>query len=250
MKYQPYHEKIVATRHDDEIRIISLLKTNLNTGNNSMMPLTNVFKGIPISNRSELIDVNEKFGRFKTNPLQLAAINAASETVIRFSFNNNETVIGKLDHLDIDRNIVTLKEFSFADLHIDKRAAVRVQLLPPLNVILHVDDKKISVCAHDMSIDGINISIMSSLGSILEHASSIKLQLKFWHNDVIKQTEITARLLHILKRSPFICILLFEHTYETENVLSIFLNQRQIDIIRELKEIVNTTFDRVPPISR
>ena len=238
MSYQSYNEKVIASPDDDEITIMSLLRTNLQTGRHFILPLMNVYKGIPISNRSELIDINEKYVWFKTNPLQMAAIQAASETVIRFPASDTETVIGKLDHLDVIRNIVTLKEFTFADFHVDKRAAVRLQLLPPLNVDLHVNGNKISASVRDISIDGINITTTAVLGPILEHANSIKFHLKFLHNNVIKQAEIPVHILRVNKKSPFNCVLLFEHTFETENTLSLFLNQRQIEIIRELKELV------------
>jgi len=233
MRLKPYHEKIIASKHDDETAILSLLKASIDSDRNTLLPLQNVFKGIPISNRSELFDVNNRCAEFKTNPLQIAAIQSAAETIIRHPSINN-AVIGKLNYIDTLRNIVSLKEFTFAHVHFDMRAAVRVQLQPPLRVILNVDDNKVSGEIRDISVDGCNLS--TPVGSILEQGTSITLNLKFMHNNVTKDAWIPARVLRVHQGLPCDCIMLFEHTPETENVLSCFLNQCQIEIIRELKE--------------
>jgi hypothetical protein len=232
MNLKPYHEKVKTSRYDDEMAILSLLKDRLASVRHSTLPLMNVFKGIPISNQSELLTVNDKFAQFKTNPVQIAAIHAASETVIRFS-SDNEAVIGKLNSLDTARNIVSLKEFAFAHFHVHERTAVRVQLLPPVDVVLTVDGNKLTGVVRDISLDGCNMS--TTVGSILQRANSIKLHLKFMHNSEVKQAGIPARVLRIHEGMPSTVVLLFNHTSDTEHVLSTFLNQRQIDIIRELK---------------
>lgn len=232
MKPKPYHEKILVSRKDDEIAILSMLKASLADGRNSMLSLLNVFRGIPISNNAELFDVNDKYAEFRTNPLQILAIQSASEAIIRI-VSCNKTIIGKLNYLDDARNIVSLKEFSFADVHVDKRTSVRVQLQPPIGIILDVDGNRISGDIWDISLDGCNLTTVAS--SILRQAHSIILNLKFMYNDSIREVGIPARVLRVHEGFPSNCIILFEHTSVTENTLSCFLHQRQVEIIRELK---------------
>ena len=225
-----YEEKTILSPHDDELAIISLLKTCCD--GNARMPLMNVFKGIPIVTSSELLAVNDKYAQFKTTALQIAAINAVSDTVIRLSI-ANEDVIGKVDYVNNTKNVVSLKEFAFVNYHVDKRSAVRVQLFPPLNVMLNVDGNRISGSVMDISLDGCRVSAM--VRPLFEHANVVVLYLKFLHDNVVKQLEIKSRVLSISQGMPFACILLFEHAVGTEDALATFLNQHQVEIIRELK---------------
>ncbi len=229
---KPYQEKILVSRADDERAILSMLKADFSSGRNPRLSLLSVLRGIPISNNAELCDVNDKYAEFMTSPLQIVAIQFTSEAIIRMP-PGNKAVIGRLNYIDDTRNIVSLKEFSFADVYIDKRMSVRVQLQPPLGVLLDVDGNRISGDIWDISLDGCNMSTVA--GALLEQAHSIILNLKFMHNDAVRVIGIPARVLRIQGDFPGSCIMLFEHTTETENTLSCFLNQRQVEIIRQLK---------------
>lgn len=232
MRRKPYQEKILVSRADDEMAILSMLRAAVSAGRTSTgLALLNVFKGIPISNNAELLDINDRYAAFRTSPLQILTIRLTDEAVIRVP-STDTTAMGKVNYLDDTRNIVSLKEFSFADVHVDKRMAVRVELHPPLGVLLDVDGNRISGTVWDMSIDGCHMSTVA--GAILEKAHTVILKLKFMHNNAVREVGIPAR---VQTGAPGSCILFFEHTAETENALSHFLYQRQVEIIHELKGV-------------
>jgi hypothetical protein len=233
METRPYSEKVISSRVDDEAAIISIFKDIKSTRPNMSFSFLNIYKELPISNDATIFDIKEKNVEFKTCPLQFAAIHHNMETVIQAPFLNTN-ILGKLVYLDSTHELVCLGNFSYADVHFNKRAAVRVRLKIPLNVNLTVDGSRISGMIRDVSLQG--CCITTPAGSMLEKASDISIHLKLMHDNKTMEAHVPTRLLRMHGAPLYTCAMVFDHTSETEKVLAIFVYQRQLEIIRELKE--------------
>lgn len=233
MVTKPYSEKIISSKADDEAAILSLFR-DINTSDPSAdFSFTNIYKELPISNHGRIFDVKDRNVEFKTCPMQFAAINYCMESIIQAPFLNT-SILGRLVYLDATHQLVSLGNFSYAEVHINKRAAVRVRLKIPLNVNLNVDGNKVSGVIRDVSMIG--CCVTTPVGPLLEGANSISLHLKLIHDNNPMEAHIPARFLRMSDGPMYKCAMQFEHTAGTEKVLSIFVYQRQLEIIRELKE--------------
>ncbi|BCS55640.1 PilZ domain-containing protein [Geobacter sp. SVR] len=232
MRAKAYHERIISSPADDEASILSIFSDIMTNVPDTDFMFINIYKELPVSNEGRLIDIKHNHVKFKTCQTQLSAINHCAETIIQAPL-LNASIIGKLVALDYQHHIVSLRGFSYADVHFDKRNAVRVRLKIPVNVNLNVDGNKISGVIHDISLGGCRVA--TPLGLPFERARNITLHLKLLHNNQVMQADIPANALRVEGGSPFFCALQFVHTAETEKVLSMFIYQRQLEIIRELK---------------
>ena len=233
MVTKPYSEKVIVSRADDEAAILSLFGEIKSTKPNMSFSFLNIYKELPISNDATLFDIKGKHVEFKTCPLQFAAIHHNMETIIQAPFLNT-TILGRLVYLDNTHQLVSLGNFSYADVHFNKRMAVRVRLKVPLNVNIFVDGDRISGMIRDVSLQG--CCVTTPAGDLLEQAKDISIQLRVMHNNTLLDAFIPARLLRSDNAPIYNCAMVFDHTTETEKVLSIFVYQRQLEIIRELKE--------------
>lgn len=66
----------------------------------------------------------------------------------------------------------------------------------------------------------------------------LALLFKFFSEGQIIELQIKANLLKITGGPIFECILLFEHTEKYERDLSFFIYQRQVEILKELKNCI------------
>jgi sigma-B regulation protein RsbU (phosphoserine phosphatase) len=234
MSLSAYQEKIVASRNQDESSILSVFK-NIYT----LMPeldfsFTNMYKELPIANNARLHAINEKSIDFKVSSLQLAAIRHCCKTLIQSPL-LSACVIGKLTSLDTSSNIVSLGDFSYAEVLSDKRTTVRVKLNEPINALLSAGEHKFSGMICDISFGG--CSFISAAGAVLEKAESLNLHLKMFQDNAIQHIKIPLSLLRKdCDASSNRYSAIFHHTDESDKFLWLFLFKHQQEIITELKE--------------
>ncbi|HEY4744322.1 MAG TPA: PilZ domain-containing protein [Desulfuromonadaceae bacterium] len=230
---KPYTEKIIVSKMADEAAILSLFGEIRTTKPNTSFSFLNIYKELPVSNKAVLFDIKGKHVEFKTNQLQFAAIHHNMETIIQAPF-LDASILGRLTYLDGTHHLVSLGNFSYADIHFNKRAAVRVRLKVPLNVNLSVDGNRMSGMIRDVSLHG--CCVTTPAGALLGQANDIQLHLRLMHDNKTLEAHVPVRLLRIDGAPLYNCAMAFDHTVETEKVLAIFVHQRQLEIIRELKE--------------
>ena len=230
---KPYTEKVIVSKVDDEAAILSLFGEIRSASPNTIFSFLNIYKELPVSNDAILFDIKGKHVEFKTCPLQFAAINHNMETIIQAPFLDTN-ILGKLVYLDDTHHLVSLGNFSYADVHFNKRMAVRVRLKIPLNVNILMDGSRISGMIRDISLQG--CCVTTPAGPLLEQAKDVSIHLKVMHDNKLMEAFVPARLLRMDGYPLYNCAMTFDHTSETEKILSIFVYQRQLEIIRELKE--------------
>lgn len=233
MGVAPYTEIILASKIDDEGSIISIFKDVASKEPNASFALLNVYKELPVMNTATIFEIKGSTVEFKTTPLQLAVIELCSETLIQAPF-LNAGVIGKVVYVNNVHQLVSLGHFSYAEVFCDKRNTVRVRLKRPLNINMHVDGNKVPGVIRDISLGGCCVTTLA--GSLLERASKVSLHIKLFHENEVIETEVPARIVRVGGGPQYECITTFQHTAETEKVLGMFIYQRQLEIIRELKE--------------
>ncbi len=234
MSIAAYQEKIMASKHHDESSILSSFK-NIHTHMPEMdFSFSNVYKELPFINNASLHEINENTIKFRATSLQLAVIHHCCETLIQSPM-LTAGVIGKLTSIDTTSNIVSLGDFSYAEISHNKRMTVRVHLNKPINVLLTADDNKISGMMSDISFGGCRI--ISAAGLILEKSKSLILHLKMFHDNTVQLADIPISLLRSENDTKSnVYAATFNHTSEIDGFLSQFIFKHQHEIICELKE--------------
>lgn len=230
-----YSNFVMVSHADDHDAIHGLLKDIFAADPGAEFGFVNIYKELPISSKSQITEIKKTTIEFATNSMQFLIINEAREVVIQSNLMNT-SIIGKVLELDNRRLQVTLGEFSYAELHANKRNCVRVRLKLPMQLQMAVDGNNLSGVIHDVSLSGVCVRTFAA--DLLECATDIQLKIRLLHSGTneIMETQIPSRVVRIDKKDiQARCALVFDHTPESERVLSTFIYQRQLEIIKELK---------------
>lgn len=202
----------------------------------SGLTLTNIYQELPISHPASITDIRGRHLELATSELQLAAILHCHEVYIR-SPHFDLPILGKMESIDIRRGLVRLSNFSYTELQSDNRETVRVRFKRPTNIIIHCGSNRISGVIHDISLGGCSVNTLTRKG--LEDAQQLEVELKVLDKNtgLPNCTHIPCRIVKINNDSaPFKCIFSFCHSSQSERFLAALINQRQLEIVKELRD--------------
>jgi len=235
MSLSAYNNVVMVSHADDQQSIIGLMNNIYAADPTAEFTFLNIYKELPITSSSKIFELKGNSVEFVTSATQFSIMNETHEVLIQSNL-LAKSVIGKVKELDNRRMQVTLGDFSYAEVHSDQRSSVRVRLKLPMQLQMVVDGNNLSGVINDISLGGVLVRTFS--GSFLEKAKSIAIKIKLLHNATheVMEALIPSRLVRIEKKDMEArCAMVFEHTPQSEKVLSTFIYQRQLEIIKELK---------------
>jgi c-di-GMP-binding flagellar brake protein YcgR len=235
MYLNAYNNFVMVSPADDQESILELFKDIYSKDPAAGFTLLNLYKELPISSSSKIFEIKGSTVEFLSNATQVCIMGETQEVVIQSKLMNTN-IVAKVMALDIRRMQVTLGGFSYAELHSDKRSSVRVRLKLPMQLQMVADGNNLSGVIHDISLGG--VCVRTFAGSLLERAKAIELKIKLLHGGTNQVLEalIPSRVVRIDKKDiQTSCAMVFDHTPQSEQVLSTFIYQRQLEIIKELK---------------
>ena len=142
-----------------------------------------------------------------------------------------------MDSIDKQHGVVRLSNFSHVQLQEERRLTVRVRFRKPANIIIHSGFDRISGVIHDISLGGCRIHTLIRKG--LEQAQDLQVELKVidTNTGLPNCTRIPSRVVEVSGDSaPFTSLFSFHHTRQSDQFLSTLINQRQLEILKELRE--------------
>lgn len=233
-----YESKIITSRSEDEQVIMYLLGQLSLKEESKTVRLVTPYKELPITNFAEIVEIKGSSVTFATNELQIAAIRTCEETLIGTS-HCPEFFLGCLKDIDVRRSTVTLNNFSYAELYTDCRRTVRVRLPKPLNVMMKAGPNNISGVIQDISFGGCGMNTLAI--APLDGVEQLVLKLKLFDVATAKmlESDIACHVVRILNnRPPYKVAIAFDHNPDTELLVSKFIHQRELEIVKELRDLM------------
>lgn len=235
-----YYDKVIrGTEHEDGLVIIQFLKGMLG----QTFSFLNFYKEIPVSYDGRLISVENDMAEFEIHEYQAKVITLEKKALIRAHAKSPvpDDLVGEVFYINTSRKRVILTRFHYAKIRSDLRRFVRVCLdghRADVDIYLGNDIRPAAV--RDISLGGVALLVADVTG--LEPGMEINLILKLEAPDDNSLREIgaactVARLLG--DTSPYTCILEFHPDRHSQQALAYYINQRQVQIIRELKELAS-----------
>ena len=233
-----YYDKVIrGTEHEDELVIIQYLKGMVG----QTFSFLNYYKEIPVSYDARLISVENEMAEFEVHEYQAKVIGLEKKALIRAHAKSPvpNDLVGEAFYVNTARKKAILTRFHYAKIHSDLRRFVRVCLDGHrADVDIYLDNDIISASVCDISLGGIALRVPEPAG--IEAGKEVNLILKLESSDDITITEIGAACtVTRLSGTPpdCICILEFHPDRHSQQALAYYINQRQVEIIRELKEL-------------
>jgi hypothetical protein len=234
-----YSTRIQTSYDDDQAEILRTFLEKQPAKEGSKVTLTNYFRGLPITYPATILGVENGSLDLDVNPQQAVAISADRYTLIRSKL-FPLPVAASVQYVNIKKHMVSLNKLCFVEVLAEKRAAVRLDLDPPVRAAMLFGDQAIAGKLLDISTQGIAIEVNEFV--LLE--SGFELSVKFMLPDpvLMKQTliKVPAILVTIAgSGAPYRYKFRISPEKHQEQLISRFSFQRQVEIIRGLKELVD-----------
>lgn len=229
------HEVDTQSQPPDQQIFIDKFNELLSVTTDPRITLTNIYKEMPITHPASICEVKARQIELQTCELQLAAISQCNEVYV-LSPLVEKPVLGQLDSIDIRRGSVRLSNFCYRELFVNKRGAVRVRFKRPINVVAYSGPNAVSGVIHDISLEGCCLNTLVKQG-FTDGEMRVELKVIAPSSGEELAMQIPAVLVRVTGESPpYKCIICFSHTQRSEELLSIYINQRQHEILKELRE--------------
>jgi hypothetical protein len=232
-----YYEKIVrGTEREDTLVIVQHLKDKVG----KRFSLLNYYKEIPVSYDAKLLSVENEMAEFEVHEYQAKVIHVEKKSLMFAQPANGllEDVCGEAFYVNTAKKRVILCNFGYARIRSNMRRFVRVRLDRGVqaDLISEVDILRGDVI--DLSLGGAAITFLSNELLVPGSEYNLFLKLPEGSSGGIAEVGMTATIVSVVgEEAPYTCIFEFHPEKHSQQQIAYFINQRQVEIIKELKEL-------------
>lgn len=204
---------------------------------NSELWLLNLYKGVPIKNKAQIVNIADERLRLKTELIQLLAIKEEGSAFILKGQNISSDIEGKVSNFDFGGGISILKEFRRSTKTAALlRAHPRVQPSKLTPVSLLCDDERIEAQLFDISRGG--LGAICADGLRLPSGSQLKAIFNLEIAGALKQISLNLRLVVALNYQGTMryCCEIVDTTQPCMSDIFAYTDMRQKETLDELSK--------------
>lgn len=231
-----YSTRIVKSFDEDQAEIFAALKSALAGKKLPPLKLINYFKGLPLMYTATVAAVERGILDLDVQPQQAVAMAADHYTLIRCKLFPHD-IAAHVQYINVPRHAASLSRLRFAEIMAERRCSVRLELAHPTQAAFSFQGQDMPGKLFDISTSGAAISI----DGYFDMPPGIETVLRFMLPDLAQNKlfplKVEARLVQIEGgASPYNYCFDFYPEKIVEQQLSRYIFQRQIEIIRDLKD--------------
>lgn len=234
--FQYYDATVRGTKREDSLVILQFMKEMIGQG----FSFLNYYKEIPVSYNATLLSVENEMAEFDVHDYQ-AKIIAMDKSTLIYSHplsDNSDDMIGEAFYVNTARKRVILCNFGYVRIRSDMRQFVRVHLDNPVDADLIFAGDLLEGAVQDISLGGAAISTMSA--DLLVPGLDIHLLVKLPDpvGNSRREVGLRATIINVIGScAPYTCFLEFHPEKHSQQHIGYYINHRQVEIIKELKDI-------------
>lgn len=234
--FQYYDKAIRGTEKEDALVILQFLKGMIG----QKFSFLNYFREVPVSYDAVLLNVENEMAEFSVHEYQAKVINMEKMTLIHSHSLSTfpEDMIGEAFYVSSAKKRVILCNFGYTRIRSVTRKFVRVLLDCPVEVEIIFEGDILKGNVKDISLGGAAVHTMSA--DLLIPGLDVNLFLKLPDacGKPIVEVGISATIINVIGTSaPFTCLIEFHAEKHSQQQIAYYLNQRQVEIIKELKDM-------------
>lgn len=230
-----YSTRIQKTFDEDQVEIVSILKANPK----KVLKLINYYKGLPISYPATVTSIDRGSVDMEVAPEQAFAIENSRSTFIRSPIFKHD-VFAQAQYVNIKKKAAFFVKFTYVEIMAEHRNFIR--MVPEPSPITKIESAMGSIKGRlcDLSLSGLNIQIGESCPLETDAETTIHFKHEnIEHNEDFK-VSAQAKLIAIKGDSlPYNYKFTINIDKMLERQLSKYIFQRQIEIIREIKDAIS-----------
>lgn len=225
-----YHFFTVENVQKDQKEIQKVLQGMLDGRLSNDLKVLNYYKEIPVSYDAKIVHMDEDMLELQVHQHQ-AVVMCLEKVIFLKSSHFPHDVVAKVYKSNVAKCIALLHNFSYAQIRAERRRFVRVQISDPINVNFRKFDLTFDGRLIDVSIGGLSVRSREKIDINLEAAGVLTADLPSG------ALEMPGRLLKVASEDDsWVYIFEIELNTRIEGAISQFIFQKQVEIIRELKD--------------
>lgn len=222
-----------ASARQDSAEIAAILQKMFRGELSADLRLLNYYEEIPVSYPGRIDYIDEDMIDLSVHQHQAVVMKFEKRTILKSQHFAHE-VLANVFRVDVGKALATLTNFAYVVVRAERRRFVRVTVKGRFDVVFTDGERKLRGNLYDISLSGL-AAICSDADSSIETLTEGTLLLSLGD----KPISLPSRLLKILTADgEQRYIFEFEATSRDEAVISQFIFQRQVEIIKDLKDAV------------
>ncbi|HBA87839.1 MAG TPA: PilZ domain-containing protein [Geobacter sp.] len=225
-----YHRLQLAGEEQDQEQILAVLSAMHKGTLRNDLRLLNFYREIPVNYGAWVQTVEKNFAELLVHQVQAVVIAHHKLTILKSSHFPRDVIAG-VTYVNVEKSTVILSNLGYCIVRADRRMSVRVEMGIAIKACFAAPQHETEGTLHDMSLTGLSIKVPRDPGIPLSTKGELSLELP------AGLTTVPASLLKVIPDGDG-CRLAFEIEPSRPAELSIsqFVFQRQVEIIKELKE--------------
>ncbi|GFO70474.1 pilus protein PilZ [Geomonas limicola] len=234
MKKQHYKLITLADGKTDADAIREVLGALMENRVNNDLVLVNYYDEVPVSYRSTVTGLESDGVEMIVHEHQALIMKHEKSTLIKSShFEHGLGVHCFASYVNVPKRLVILNNFSYAQIRAERREAVRVKVRD--TVVARFDTEEGTLAGNLVDISGIGLSLACEATPMLHPGQTGAFSFMLGGTAVqapgsfVRANQVDDGSLCMFKISP---------DRRNDGLISQFIYQRQVEIVRELKEMV------------
>lgn len=217
---------------EDTAAILVILKKIKEGSFKNDLKLLNYYHEVPVSFGAALERIDGDVVECTVHQAQAAALGLQKQTLLKSAhFPDGCGVHCFVEYINVRSRMAVLGRFAYATIRADRRNAVRVKVGSPVATVFQADNQSLTGTLKDISVIGLAVVSSEELPTGLPEEGVLKLNLMGTALAVkavlVRSTAVEQGHLHTFR---------FALDAKVEELVSQFIYNRQVEIIRELKE--------------
>ena len=227
-----YQIVTVADAREDNEQILGILAAIQKGTLSNDLRLLNYYQSIPVNYGATVESIEGDAVELAVNQQQAVVMHIEKETFLKSSHFPKD-VLAAVSYVNIDKCVAIITKFAYAVVRAERRQFVRVEVKERIEGTFSAPGVKVSGTLNDISLGGIALAadIPNPPENDLEGTVSLRLPGGPF--------EFPARLLRVIPtKDRALAICETRPDSRTEKAISQYIFQRQVEIIRELKDSI------------
>jgi len=223
-----------SSAREDSAAIVAILQKMHRGELSSDLRLLNYYEEIPVSYPATIEYVEEDMVDMLVHQHQAVVMKLGKKTILKSQHFEHE-VLANVFRVDLGKTLATLTNFAYVVVRAERRRFVRVTVKGRFEVIFTDGERKLRGSLFDISLSGLAVVCGDAGGSSFDTLTDGTLLLSLGD----KPISLPSRLLKIVTadgEQRF--VFEFEASSREEAVISQFIFQRQVEIIKDLKDSI------------
>jgi len=231
-----YGTRVVKSFDEDQAEIFATLKNALAGKKLPPLKLINYFRGLPLIYPATVEGIEHGIIDLDVQPQQAVAMAADHYTIIRCKLFPHD-IAAHVQYVNVPRHAASLSKLRFVEIMAERRSSVRLEPALPTQAAFPFQGQDMPGRLFDISISGAAISTDEYLDMPPGSETSLRFKLPDLAQNNLFPIKAEAKLVHIEGyTSPYIYSFAINPENLVEQQLSRYIFQRQIEIIRDLRD--------------